>query len=103
MLSADFHVYICNVCFIQGLNNPVPFYLKDLIVPYYSNTALHSQTADVLVVPSVFKSRMQGRAYSVHAPLLWNKIPVWNQETDSLFKISCYFFTFWIIFTTALL
>lgn len=58
MLSADFHVYICNVCFIQGLNNPVPFYLKDLIVPYYSNTALHSQTDDVLVVPSVFKSGM---------------------------------------------
>ena len=36
----------------------VPFYLKDLIIPYYSNSTLNSQTAGFLVVPRASTSRM---------------------------------------------
>ena len=42
---------------------------KDLIVRYFPNTALCSQTAGLLVVPRVSKSRMGGRAFSYQAPL----------------------------------
>ncbi|XP_030580839.1 uncharacterized protein LOC115777144, partial [Archocentrus centrarchus] len=71
------------------LNNQEPSYLKDLIVPYHPNRALLSQTAGLLVVPRILKSRMGGRAFSFQAPLLWNQLPAWIQETDtlSIFKI----------------
>jgi len=45
-------------------------YLKELIVRYSTNRALHSQTAGLLVVLRVSKSRMGGRAFSYQAPLL---------------------------------
>ncbi|XP_072247498.1 uncharacterized protein [Leuresthes tenuis] len=72
------------------LNDRAPSYLKDLIVRYFPNRALRSQTAGLLVVPRVSKSRMGGRAFSYQAPLLWNKLPVNVREADTLstFKIS---------------
>ncbi|PME06503.1 hypothetical protein A8A06_07420 [Escherichia coli] len=78
------------------LNNQAPSYLKDLIVPYFPIRALLSQSADLLVVPKVFKSRMGGRAFSYQAPLLWNQLPVCIQETDTLstFKIRLQTFLF---------
>ena len=66
------------------LNDQVPSYLKDLIVRYFPNRALRSQTAGLLVVPRVSKSRMGGRAFSYQAPLLWNKLPVNVREADIL-------------------
>ena len=42
----------------KALNDPAPSYLKDLIVRYFPNRALRSQTAGLLVVPRVSKSRM---------------------------------------------
>ena len=51
------------------LNNRAPSYLKDLIVGYFPNRALCSQTAGLLVVPRVSKSRMGGRAFSYQALL----------------------------------
>ncbi|XP_054875006.1 uncharacterized protein LOC129350900 [Amphiprion ocellaris] len=48
----------------KALNNQSPSYLKDLIVPYYPSRTLRSQTAGLLVVPRISKSRMGGRAFS---------------------------------------
>ena len=53
----------------KALNDRAPSYLKDLIVGYFPNRALRSQTAGLLVVPRVSKSRMGGRAFSYQAPL----------------------------------
>lgn len=77
------------------LNNQVQSYLKDLKEPHHPNRALHSQAAELFVVPSVSKSRTGGRAFSFHLqlqnwktrsdfalldPTYWNKsIPMcWN-------------------------
>ena len=70
--------------------------LKDLIVRYFPNRALCPQTAGLLVVPRVSKSRMGGRAFSYQAPLLWNKLPVYASEADTLstFKIMLKTFLF---------
>ena len=69
----------------KALNDRAP----DLIVTYFPNRALCPQTAGLLVVPRVSKSRMGGRAFSYQAPLLWNKLPVNVREADTLstFKI----------------
>ncbi|XP_051811516.1 uncharacterized protein LOC110970601 [Acanthochromis polyacanthus] len=68
----------------KALNNQSPSYLKDLIVPYYPSRTLRSQAAGLLVVPRISKSRMGGRAFSYQAPLLWNLLPVWVREADTL-------------------
>ena len=81
---------------LKALNDRAPSYLNDLIVRYFPNRALHSQTAGLLVVPRVSKIRMGGRAFSYQAPLLWNKLPVNVQEADTLstFKIRLKTFLF---------
>ena len=56
----------------KALDDQAPSYIKDLIVQYFPNRALRSQTAGLLVVPRVSKSRMGGRAFSYQALLLWN-------------------------------
>ncbi|XP_065326200.1 uncharacterized protein LOC135932628 [Pelmatolapia mariae] len=78
------------------LNNQAPSYLNDLVVPYHPIRALCSRSAGLLVVPRVFKSRMGGRAFSFQAPLLWNQLPVWIRETDTIstFKIRLKTFLF---------
>ncbi|XP_054860077.1 uncharacterized protein LOC129347328 [Amphiprion ocellaris] len=68
----------------KALNNQSLSYLKDLIVPYYPSRTLRSQTAGLLVVPRISKSRMGSRAFSYQVPLLWNQLPVWVREADTL-------------------
>jgi len=50
----------------KALNGEAPSCLKDLIVQYFPNRALCSQTAGLLV-STVSKSRMGGRAFSYQA------------------------------------
>ncbi|XP_071329025.1 uncharacterized protein [Trachinotus anak] len=74
----------------KAINGQAPSYLGELIVPYFPNRTLRSLNAGQLVVPRVCKSRMGGgRAFSYQAPLLWNQLPVWVREADTLstFKI----------------
>ncbi|XP_071350987.1 uncharacterized protein [Trachinotus anak] len=73
----------------KAINGQAPSYLGELIVPYFPNRILRSLNAGQLVVPRVSKSRMGGRAFSYQAPLLWNQLPVWVREADTLstFKI----------------
>ena len=80
----------------KTVNGQAPSYLKDLIVPYHPNRALRSETAGLLVVPRVSRSRMGGRAFSYQAPLLWNQLPLWVREADTLstFKIKLKTFLF---------
>uniref|UniRef100_A0A3Q3R4Q7 Reverse transcriptase domain-containing protein n=1 Tax=Monopterus albus TaxID=43700 RepID=A0A3Q3R4Q7_MONAL len=80
----------------KALNDKAPSYLKDLVEPYHPNRALRSQSAGLLVVPRVHRSRMGGRAFSYQAPLLWNQLPVSVREADTLstFKIRLKTFLF---------
>ena len=68
----------------KALNGQAPSYLKELIIPYNPTRTLRSQNAGFLVVPRVSKSRMGARAFSYQAPLLWNQLPVWVREADTL-------------------
>ena len=72
----------------KALNGQAPPYINELIVPYYPTRELRSQNAGLLVVPTVFKSRTGGRAFSYQAPLLWNHLPdsVRGADTLSMFK-----------------
>ncbi|KAI3373418.1 hypothetical protein L3Q82_022031, partial [Scortum barcoo] len=49
---------------------------------------LRSQNSGLLVVPRVSRSSLGGRAFSYQAPVLWNQLPVWVREADtvSVFK-----------------
>ena len=80
----------------KALNGHAPPYFKDLIVQYFPNRALRSQTAGLFVVPRVSKSRMVGRAFGYQALLLWNQLPVHVREADTLsnFKIRLRTFLF---------
>ena len=68
----------------KALNGQTPSYLKELIVPYYPTRSLRSQYAGLLVVPTIFKSRMGGRAFNYQAPLLWNHLPMTVRGADTL-------------------
>ena len=68
----------------KSLNNQAPTYLKELIVPYTPNRPLRSRTARLLTVPRINKSRMGARAFCYQAPLLWNQLPMFIREADSL-------------------
>ena len=80
----------------KALNGLAPRYLQDLIARYAPNRALRSQSAGLLVVPRISKSRFGGRAFCYQAPLLWNQLPVWVQEADttSIFKTKLKTFLF---------
>ena len=56
-------------------------YLKE---PYEPTRTLCSQHAGLLVVPSIFKGRTGGRAFSYQAPLLWNHLPDLVRGADTL-------------------
>ena len=80
----------------KALNGQAPSYLNELLIPYYPTRPLRSQTAGLLVVPRVSKSRMGARAFSYQAPLLWNQLPGQVREVDTLsrFKTSLKTFLF---------
>ena len=68
----------------KALNDQAPSYLKDLRVLNYPSRTSRSQNTGLLVVSRVSKSKMGGTAFSYQAPLLWNLLPVWVQEADTL-------------------
>jgi len=69
-LSVKFRIEFKILLTHKALNDQAPSYLKDLIVRYFPNTALRSQTAGLLVVPRVSKSRMGGRALKGNSGIL---------------------------------
>ena len=60
-----------------------PIYLQDLIVPNILKETLRSQSAGLLVVPKIHKSRLGGHAFTYQAALLWNQLPTWVREADT--------------------
>lgn len=59
--------------------------LQDLIVTCYPKRGLRSQTACSLVFPQGSCTRTAGaRDFSYRAALLWNQLPVWGWEEDTI-------------------
>ncbi|KAI3352067.1 hypothetical protein L3Q82_020882 [Scortum barcoo] len=81
----DFKILLLTYKALHGL---APSYLNELITPYQPTRVLRSQNAGLLVVPRVSRSSLGGRAFSYQAPVLWNQLPVWVREADtvSVFK-----------------
>jgi len=73
------------------INNQASSYIRDLIALYVSNRALRSQTAGLLAVPTVSKSRVGGRSFSYWAPLLWRRIAVYFFKLVQSFSVSLSF------------
>ncbi|XP_065809412.1 uncharacterized protein, partial [Labrus bergylta] len=68
----------------KALNGQAPSHLKELLVPYYPSRALRSRSAGLLVVPTVSKCIMGGKAFSYRAPLLWNCLSAGVREADTV-------------------
>ena len=77
------------------LNNQAPTYLSDLLVPRQSSYNTRSSQHLLLHVPRTYKS-VGDRAFSLCAPKLWNNLPHYLQQFQSLntFKKSLKFHLF---------
>ena len=72
----------------KSLHNLAPKYLKELLIPYTPQRCLRSSSGTLLtVVPSNMKS-YGDRAFSVAAPIMWNKLPgiLKSSTTLDIFK-----------------
>ncbi|XP_049320995.1 uncharacterized protein LOC125781301 [Astyanax mexicanus] len=72
----------------KALHGLAPEYLQDLISCYEPPRLLRSQGAGLLVVPKIQRSSAGGRAFSYKAPQLWNNLPEYVRDSDtvSIFK-----------------
>ena len=53
----------------KALNVQAPHYLHDLVMLYAPNQAFCSQSAGLLVVPRISKSRLRGRVFCYQATM----------------------------------
>ena len=60
----------------KALNNLVPPYLSQLIVPYNPTRNLRSASKHLLEVPNERLKSYEDRAFSVAVPKHWNDIPL---------------------------
>ena len=59
----------------KALNGTTPKYLRDLLILYQPNRTLRSNDKKLLAAPSYNLERYGRRAFSVAAPILWNRLP----------------------------
>ncbi len=59
-------------------------YLSDLVKPYIPIRVPHSQNIGLLCVPRLKKKSAGRRAFSYHAPFLWNNLPADIRQSDSV-------------------
>ena len=81
---------------LKILNGQSPLYLVDLISKHVRTRALRSRDTNLLAVPRSF-SKFGDRRFSVSGPRLWNDLPTYINNAESLtqFKalLKTYFFT----------
>lgn len=89
----DFKVLCITFKALHGL---VPLYLQETLTVYTPTRLLRSSNKRLLVVPKYRLKTYGMRAFSVMAPLLWNKLPENIRTIDSLdnFKSSIKTFLF---------
>ena len=72
----------------KALNGKAPIYISDLLVQYKPQRSLRSADEEYLVVPKTKMHTAGDRAFSVHAPRLWNRLPkdIRTSKTITTFK-----------------
>ena len=67
------------------LNNLAPSYLKELLTLYRPNRTLRSSSDKLRLVTVPYNLKTYGyRSYSVHAPILWNSLPLHIRSADTI-------------------
>ncbi len=74
-VRADFKVLLLTYKILNGL---APVYLSDLVNTYVPVRPLRSLVTSCLIVPKVNEKSAGERAFSFHAPTLWNSLPLDN-------------------------
>ena len=64
-------------------NKTAPFYLQELLTSYVPARQLRSSSKNQLVIPKT-NSVLSQRAFSIHAPVLWNSLPEYCKESDTI-------------------
>ena len=70
---------------IQGKADWATFYISDLLYPYQPVRSLRSSIKNRLEIPFV-KTVFASRAFSVAAPQIWNKLPDYIKNSDTISK-----------------
>ena len=80
----------------EVLNGQSAGYLEPPIKEYYPSRALRSSFRSLLCTPAIKSKTHGGRAFSTAAPQLWNTIPdfIKNAETVATFKTKLKTFLF---------
>ncbi len=68
----------------KSLNGVAPKYLSDLIKPYAPLRALRSADHLLLAVPRAKLKSRGDRAFAVAAPKLWNSLPLYIRQAQTL-------------------
>ncbi|KAK5911473.1 hypothetical protein CgunFtcFv8_005644 [Champsocephalus gunnari] len=67
-----------------ALHHLPPPYLTDLLILYQPPRSLRSTSASLLSIPKAKLRSFGDRAFSVAAPKLWNSLPQYLRESESL-------------------
>ena len=74
-----------NLITFKCLNNLAPSHLKELLTLYRPNRTLRSSSDKLRLVTVPYNLKTYGyRSYSVHAPILWNSLPLHIRSADSV-------------------
>ena len=78
-------IFKINLITFKCLKNLAPSYLKELLTPYRPNRTLRSSSDKLRLVTVPYNLKTYGyRSYSVHAPILWNSLPLHVRSADSI-------------------
>ena len=85
-------IFKINLITFKCLNNLAPSYLKELLTLYRPNKTLRSSSDKLRLVTVPYNLKTYGyRSYSVHAPILWNSLPLHS-------GISFYYYYYYCLF-----
>ena len=72
----------------NSLNGEAPEYINELLTKYKPLRNLRTSTQNLLVVPSSTSKSYGDRAFMVIAPKLWNSIPLYVRNAETLNKFA---------------
>lgn len=77
-------VYKILLLTFKALHGEAPSYLVELLVPYVPTRQLRSSNAQCISIPRTRLRTYGDRAFSKAAPALWNSLPVFIKESQSI-------------------
>ena len=78
-------VFKINLITFKCLNNLAPSYLRELLTLYKPSRTLRSSSDKLKLEAVPYNLKTYGyRSYSIHAPILWNSLPMYIRSADSV-------------------